>query len=201
MIVLLVNTSIDPVTGGGTATRTVQLARSIQKDFKVECIILSTDQGLDDTSKQKYNDLKTVLLPCLNDRFYIPYFSWTKLKKIIDKVSKFVKNKKKIMVFLDSNHTYSHVKKELISYSNFVTKGSYLIVFDTIIADISKTFFKNRIWNSKNNPKNYLLDIIYCKTCAFNAATSSSALAIAPLHPSTYSGPYCSTNQSAIISL
>ena len=74
-------------------------------------------------------------------------------KKIIDKVSKFVKNKKKIMVFLDSNHTYSHVKKELIIYSNFVTKGSYLIVFDTIIADISKTFFKNRIWNSKNNPK------------------------------------------------
>ena len=86
MSVLLVNTSIDPVTGGGTATRTVQIAKSIQKDFGVECIILSTDQGLDDTSKQKYNDLKTVLLPCLNDRFYIPYFSWTKLKKLIEKV-------------------------------------------------------------------------------------------------------------------
>jgi len=86
LIVLLVNTSIDPVTGGGTATRTVQLGRSIQKDFKVECIILSTDQGLDDTSKQKYNDLKTVLLPCLNDRFYIPYFSFFKLKKLIEKV-------------------------------------------------------------------------------------------------------------------
>ena len=86
MIVLLVNTSIDPVTGGGTATRTVQLARSIQKDFKVKCIILSTDQGLDETSKQQYSDLKTVILPCLNDRFYIPYFSWAKLKELVEKI-------------------------------------------------------------------------------------------------------------------
>ena len=86
MIVLLVNTSIDPVTGGGTATRTVQLARSIQKDGEVECIILSTDQGLDETSKQQYSDLKTVILPCLNDRFYIPYFSWAKLKELVEKI-------------------------------------------------------------------------------------------------------------------
>ena len=86
MIVLLVNTSIDPVTGGGTATRTVQLARSIQKDFEVECIILTTDQGLDETSKQQYSDLKTVILPCLNDRFYIPYFSWAKLKELVEKI-------------------------------------------------------------------------------------------------------------------
>ena len=86
MIVLLVNASIDPITGGGTATRTAQLARSIQKDGEVECIILSTDQGLDETSKQQYSDLNTVLLPCLNDRFYIPYFSWAKLKGLVEKI-------------------------------------------------------------------------------------------------------------------
>jgi glycosyltransferase involved in cell wall biosynthesis len=86
LIVLLVNASIDPITGGGTATRTVQLARSIQKDGKVECIILSTDKGLDETSKQQYSDLNTVLLPCLNDRFYIPYFSWAKLKGLVEKI-------------------------------------------------------------------------------------------------------------------
>ena len=86
MIVLLVNNSIDPVTGGGTATRTVELARSIQKDFEVECIILSTDQGLDETSKQQYSVLKTVILPCLNDRFYIPYFTWAKLKALVEKI-------------------------------------------------------------------------------------------------------------------
>jgi glycosyltransferase involved in cell wall biosynthesis len=86
LIVLLVNTSIDPVSGGGTATRTVQLARSIKKDFEVECIILTTDQGLDETSKQQYSELKTVILPCLNDRFYIPYFSWAKLKELVEKI-------------------------------------------------------------------------------------------------------------------
>jgi glycosyltransferase involved in cell wall biosynthesis len=86
LIVLLVNASIDPITGGGTATRTAQLARSIQKDGEVECIILSTDQGLDETSKQQYSDLNTVLLPCLNDRFYIPYFSWDKLKELVEKI-------------------------------------------------------------------------------------------------------------------
>ncbi len=86
MSVLLVNMSIDPVTGGGTAARTVRIARSIQKDFGVECIILSTDQGLDEASKMHYSDLNIVLLPCLNDRFYIPYFSWAKLKELINKV-------------------------------------------------------------------------------------------------------------------
>ena len=37
------------------------------------------------------------------------------------------------MVVLDSNHTHDHVLKELENYSQFVKKGSYLIVFDTII--------------------------------------------------------------------
>ena len=35
----------------------------------------------------------------------------------------------------------------------FAERPNENIFFDTIIADISKTFFKNRIWNSKNNPK------------------------------------------------
>jgi len=84
--VLLVNMSIDKVTGGGTATRTLQLAKSIKEDFGINCIILSTDQGLDAHTKSYYSNLNSILLPCINERFYIPYFSLTKLKKIIDKV-------------------------------------------------------------------------------------------------------------------
>jgi len=84
--VLLVNASIDSVSGGGTATRTIQIAKSIQNDFGGESIILSTDQGLDKTCKNNYNDIKTVLLPCLNERFYVPYFSWNKLKELIENV-------------------------------------------------------------------------------------------------------------------
>jgi glycosyltransferase involved in cell wall biosynthesis len=78
--------SIDKVTGGGTATRTLQLAKSIKEDYGINCIILSTDQGLDANTKSYYSNLNSILLPCINERFYIPYFSWTKLKKIIDKV-------------------------------------------------------------------------------------------------------------------
>ena len=42
--------------------------------------------------------------------------------KIIKKVFSAVKHKKKIMVFLDSNHTHEHVLKELEAYSSLVKK-------------------------------------------------------------------------------
>ena len=85
MSTLLVNMSIDLVTGGGTATRTIQIAKSLQKHFGEKCTILSTDQGLGVTSMERNKELDTVILPCLNDRFYIPYFSFSKLKKIVDR--------------------------------------------------------------------------------------------------------------------
>lgn len=74
-------------------------------------------------------------------------------KETISKISKFTKNKKNIMVVLDSNHTYEHVLKELELYSNFVKKGNYLIVFDTMIDDMNDKMFKNRPWGKGNNPK------------------------------------------------
>jgi len=56
--------------------------------------------------------------------------------KIIKKVFSAVKNKKKIMLLLDSNHTHEHVLKELEAYSSLVKKGSYIIVFDTMVEDM-----------------------------------------------------------------
>ena len=72
--------------------------------------------------------------------------------KIINKVKKITKNFKKILVILDSNHTYDHVKKELNSYAKLASKNSYCIVFDTIINDLPNELSKNRPWNKKNNP-------------------------------------------------
>jgi len=60
---------------------------------------------------------------------------------------------KKTMVCLDSMHTYDHVKKELELYSPLVTKGSYLVVFDTCIEDLPET---DRPWGKGNNPKTAL---------------------------------------------
>ena len=77
-------------------------------------------------------------------------------KKIYEKVYKFSKKFKKIMVFLDSNHTGKHVFDELEIYAKLVTKNSYCIVFDTIIEDLPKVYGKNRSWGKNDNPKSAL---------------------------------------------
>lgn len=42
-----------------------------------------------------------------------------------------IKSREKVMVILDSDHTYEHVYKEMQMYHQFVTKGCYLVVEDT----------------------------------------------------------------------
>ena len=72
---------------------------------------------------------------------------------IARQVHDFAKNKKQVLVLLDSMHTHDHVLKELEFYSPLVTKGSYLVVFDTIIEDMPDDFFPDRPWGKGNNPK------------------------------------------------
>ncbi len=75
-------------------------------------------------------------------------------EKIVEQVRKLAKGKKRILVALDSNHTYSHVRDELKAYASFVTKGSYLVVFDTVIEILPEDLLLNRPWRKGNNPKN-----------------------------------------------
>jgi cephalosporin hydroxylase len=82
-------------------------------------------------------------------------------KKIINQVKKFAAEKKKIMVILDSNHTHKHVLSELKAYSTLVTKGSYLVVFDTVIENLDeKIIKKNRPWGIGNNPKTAVYEFL-----------------------------------------
>lgn len=61
--------------------------------------------------------------------------------------------KKRVLVVLDSMHTHAHVLKELELYSPLVTKGSYLVVFDTIVEDMAEDLFPDRPWGQGDNPK------------------------------------------------
>jgi cephalosporin hydroxylase len=62
------------------------------------------------------------------------------------------RGRKRVVVILDSNHTHEHVARELELYSPLVKKGSYLIVFDTVIEHMPVRFFSSRPWDRGNNP-------------------------------------------------
>ena len=67
-------------------------------------------------------------------------------QSVIDKVYSFAKNKKNILVILDSLHTHDHVLQELRLYSPLVSKDSYLVVFDIIVENMPKASFPDRPW-------------------------------------------------------
>ena len=73
--------------------------------------------------------------------------------EVVQKVRKLAAGKHSVMVFLDSDHTHDHVLNELTLYSELVTKGSYLVVFDTGIEDMPEGTYPNRPWGKGNNPK------------------------------------------------
>ncbi len=73
--------------------------------------------------------------------------------EVVDQVKELARRKSPSMVVLDSNHTHEHVLQELEIHSHFVTKGSYLVVFDTLIEDMPEDMFTSRLWGKGNNPK------------------------------------------------
>lgn len=73
--------------------------------------------------------------------------------EVLEKVQRFAEGKQRVLVCLDSNHTHDHVLKELEAYSPLVTRGSYLVVFDTIIDDLPDELWRDRPWGKGNNPK------------------------------------------------
>jgi cephalosporin hydroxylase len=74
-------------------------------------------------------------------------------QNVIAEVNQFAKGKAPILVILDSMHSHEHVFEELKAYSPLVGKGSYLVVFDTVVDDLPEDFFPDRQWGRGNNPK------------------------------------------------
>ena len=86
---------------------------------------------------------------------------------IFMKVKKYAKGKQKILVLLDSNHTHDHVLKELDLYSKLVSKGSYIVVFDTTmnifdnktIKKIKKNY-RFKPWGKNSNPHSAVYEFL-----------------------------------------
>lgn len=74
-------------------------------------------------------------------------------QNIVNKIKHHTKDKKCVMVILDSNHTHKHVLDELRIYASLVTPGSYVILPDTFIEYFPKGHYShNRPWDVGNNP-------------------------------------------------
>lgn len=79
---------------------------------------------------------------------------------IVTRVKKIARNKKRVLLLLDSFHTHEHVLKELELYSPFVKKGGYIVVFDTMIEFMPKGTFPNRPWDKGNNPHTAVMQFV-----------------------------------------
>ena len=84
MRVLNVNTSLDPVGGGGTVERTVQMSRYLVK-YGVKCDILTTNVGLTPGYVQKLDGIELVACPCIWPRFFVPKGCLAKIKESIER--------------------------------------------------------------------------------------------------------------------
>jgi cephalosporin hydroxylase len=71
---------------------------------------------------------------------------------VVAQVVNLAKEHQRVLVCLDSNHTYEHVLAEMEAYSSLVTPGSYLVVFDTLLEYMPADAFPDRPWGPGNSP-------------------------------------------------
>ncbi len=104
----------------------------------------------------------------------------------------------KVMVILDSNHSYDHVFKELVAYAGFVTHGQYLVVADTLLGflDDSETpTERSAIWKKGNEPLSALQDFVASHR-EFEADAEVNGKLILSSSPGGYLRRVASANQS-----
>lgn len=85
MHVLNVNDSVCLKIGAGTAERTIQMNRSLEK-HGVKSTILTLNIGLDHLRLKALEPAKLVIAPCAWERFYVPSFCWSTIRRAVNEV-------------------------------------------------------------------------------------------------------------------
>jgi cephalosporin hydroxylase len=73
--------------------------------------------------------------------------------EVVEQVRAIAARHQKTMVILDSNHTHEHVLAELEAYAPLTSRGSYCVVFDTVVEDLPGAHYPDRPWGPGDNPK------------------------------------------------
>lgn len=97
--------------------------------------------------------------------------------EIVAEVTVAAANYSRVLVSLDSNHTHDHVLGELEAYAPLTSKGSYCLVFDTIVEDMPEDFYPDRPWHPGNSPKSAVFE--YLKKLESGTVLAADG---APLH-------------------
>ena len=79
--------------------------------------------------------------------------------KVAEKVFEMVRGRR-VLLILDSNHTHEHVLRELELYTPLVSKGSYCVVFDTLIEYLPEALFTDRPWRKGNSPASAVAEFL-----------------------------------------
>ena len=83
MRILNVNATLDPVTGGGTAERTIQMSRAL-RTAGVDCSILTTNIGLSVDSALGLDGVYVTAFRCLSQRYFIPLARYKTIKRVVE---------------------------------------------------------------------------------------------------------------------
>jgi len=99
----------------------------------------------------------------IEEHFLYPYITLIEGSStdddIVSKVKSHVKPNDKVLILLDSNHTYNHVLSELNKYSGMVSIGSYIVATDGIMEKVVGAPRTQPDWNV-NNPKKAAEDFV-----------------------------------------